>query len=112
MASQRAGPEPLQRNEIEAFAADWYRKPDERVPAAKIAPLVLDRGSQFVVPEAIPRCCRPFGHRYARGGAHPGVIVCSLNKAQKAQAASHQKPDRRRRSPADRFPRPSPARST
>jgi hypothetical protein len=76
MASQRAGPEPLRRNEIEVFAADWYRKLDEHVPAAEIAPLVLDWGSEFVVPEAILRSRRQFG-------GQPGVIVCSLTRRRK-----------------------------
>jgi hypothetical protein len=76
MASQRARPEPLRRNEIEAFAADWYHKLDDHVPAAEIAPLVLDRGLEFVVPEAILRSRRQFG-------GHPGVIVCSLIRRRK-----------------------------
>ena len=44
MASERAGEGPLRRDEIEAFAADWYHKLDEHVPAADIMPLVLDQG--------------------------------------------------------------------
>jgi hypothetical protein len=50
MASQRAGQSPPRCAEIEGFAADWYRKLDEHVAAADIAPLVLDRGLEFVVP--------------------------------------------------------------
>ena len=74
MASEAAAPEPLRRDEIEAFAADWYRKLDEHVPAADIVPLVLDEGLEFVVPEATLRSRREFGHWYAGGGGHPGVI--------------------------------------
>jgi hypothetical protein len=73
MASQRAGPEPLGRDEIEAFAADWYRKLDEHVPVAEIVPLVLDEGLEFVVPEATLRSRREFGDWYA-GGDRRGVI--------------------------------------
>ena len=74
MASQRAGQGPLRRDEIEALAADWYRKLDEHVPAADIAPLVLDQGLEFVVPEATLRSRREFADWYAGGGDHPGVI--------------------------------------
>ena len=74
MASERAGEGPLSRQEIEAFAADWYRKLDEHVPAADIVPLVLDQGLEFVVPEATLRSRREFGDWYAGGGGHPGVI--------------------------------------
>ena len=74
MASERAGEGPLSRAEIEAFAADWYRKLDEHVPAADITPLVLDEGLEFVVPEATLRSRQEFGWWYAGGGGHPGVI--------------------------------------
>ncbi|MGO9381110.1 MAG: hypothetical protein ACLP4W_03190 [Mycobacterium sp.] len=74
MASERAGEGPLRRDEIEAFAADWYRKLDEHVPAADIMPLVLDQGLEFVVPEATLRSRREFGDWYAGGDDHPGVI--------------------------------------
>ena len=74
MASERAGEGPLSRQEIEAFAADWYRKLDEHVPAADIVPLVLEQGLEFVVPEATLRSRREFGDWYAGGGGHPGVI--------------------------------------
>src|SRR5512147_483287 len=74
MASERAGEGPLSRQEIEAFAADWYRKLDEHVPAADIVPLVRDQGLEFVVPEATLRSRREFGDWYAGGGGHPGVI--------------------------------------
>ena len=74
MASERAGEGPLRRDEIEAFAADWYHKLDEHVPAADIMPLVLDQGLEFVVPEATLRSRREFGDWYAGGGDHPGVI--------------------------------------
>jgi hypothetical protein len=65
---------PLTREEIDAFAADWYRKLDEHVPAPEIVPLVLDQGLEFVVPEATLRSRNEFGDWYAGGGSHPGVI--------------------------------------
>ena len=74
MASERAEEGSLRRDEIEAFAADWYHKLDEHVPAADIMPLVLDQGLEFVVPEATLRSRREFGDWYAGGGDHPGVI--------------------------------------
>jgi hypothetical protein len=74
MASQRAGQGPLGRDEIEALAADWYRKLDEHVPAADIAALVVDEGLEFVVPEATLRSRREFADWYGGGGGHPGVI--------------------------------------
>ena len=73
MASERAGEGPLTRDEIEAFAADWYRKLDEHVPAADIVPLVLDQGLEFVVPEATLRSRNEFGQWLVGGGGHPGV---------------------------------------
>ena len=60
--------------EIAVFAADWYRKLDEHVPGPEITPLVLDRGLEFVVPEATLRSRQEFGDWYAGGGGHPGVI--------------------------------------
>ncbi|MBV8348257.1 MAG: hypothetical protein JOZ49_12180, partial [Mycolicibacterium sp.] len=74
MATERAEEVPLGRDEIEAFAADWYRKLDEHVPAGDIMPMVLDEGLEFVVPEATLRSRREFGDWYAGGGDHPGVI--------------------------------------
>ena len=64
----------MTRDEVVAFAADWYRKLDEHVPAADIVPLVLDQGLEFVVPEATLRSREEFGNWYAGGGGHPGVI--------------------------------------
>ena len=74
MATERAGEAPLRREEINAFASDWYRKLDEHVPVADIMPLVLDQGLEFVVPEATLRSRREFGDWYAGGDDHPGVI--------------------------------------
>jgi hypothetical protein len=65
---------PLTRGEIEAFAAEWYRKLDEHVPAGEIVPMVLDQGLEFVVPEATLRSRGEFGDWYAGGGRRPGVI--------------------------------------
>jgi hypothetical protein len=66
-------PPPLTREEIRAFAADWYRKLDEHVPASEITPLVLDQGLEFVVPEATLRSRSEFGEWLVGGGGHPGV---------------------------------------
>jgi hypothetical protein len=74
MASEQAGEGPLRRDEIEAFAADWYRKFDEHVPAADVVPLVVDEELEFAVPESTLRSRREFGEWYAGGGDHPGVI--------------------------------------
>jgi hypothetical protein len=74
MASERAGEGPLTRDEIEAFAADWYRRFDEHVPTADIVPLVVEQGLEFVVPEATLVNREQFGWWYAGGGGHPGVI--------------------------------------
>jgi hypothetical protein len=76
MASERAGGAegPPTRDEIDAFAANWYRKLDEHVPAPEIVSLVLDQGLEFVVPEATLRSRNEFGDWYAGGGGHPGVI--------------------------------------
>lgn len=63
----------MTRDEIEAFAADWYRKLDEHVPAADIVPLVLDEWLEFVVPEATLRSRNEFGQWLVSGGGHPGV---------------------------------------
>jgi hypothetical protein len=41
--------------EIEAFARDWYRMFDEHVPADEIAPMVVDDGLEYIVPEATLR---------------------------------------------------------
>jgi hypothetical protein len=74
MATERPEAGRLRRDEIEAFAADWYCKLDEHVPAAEIAPLVVDEGLEFVVPEAVLRSRGEFSDWYAGGGGHPGVI--------------------------------------
>jgi hypothetical protein len=74
MAGKRAGEYPLRRDEIDAFATDWYHKLDEHVPAADIAPLVLDQGLEFVVPEATLRSRGEFADWYGGGSNHPGVI--------------------------------------
>lgn len=74
MRNEAEGAEAATREEIQAFAADWYRKLDEHVPASEIAPLVLDQGLEFVVPEATLTNRQEFGDWYAGGGGHPGVI--------------------------------------
>ena len=74
MRNERAeGAGPATRDEIEDFAADWYRKLDEHVATADIVPLVLDQGLEFVVPEATLRSRNEFGQWLVGGGGHPGV---------------------------------------
>jgi len=74
MASEPTAEVGLTRDEIEAFAADWYHKLDEHVRAGDIMAMVLDQGLEFVVPEATLRSRREFAEWYAGGGDHPGVI--------------------------------------
>lgn len=64
----------LQIGEIRALVGEWYRKLDEHVPATDIAPLVLDEGLGFVVPETSLRSRKEFVDWYAGGNGHPGVI--------------------------------------
>jgi hypothetical protein len=45
----------LTQREVWAFAADWYRKLDEHVPAAEIVPMVADAGLEFYLPEGVLR---------------------------------------------------------
>ncbi|MFO1371480.1 MAG: hypothetical protein U1F42_03485 [Candidatus Competibacteraceae bacterium] len=72
--SQVTTTEPLSQAEIEAFAADWYRKLDEHVPASEITPMVAEQGLEFVVPEATLRSREEFGQWCVGGGGHPGVF--------------------------------------
>src|SRR5512135_221811 len=65
---------PRQIAEVRAFAEDWYRQLDEHGPASNIAPLVLDQGLEYVVPEATLRSRKEFVDWYAGGNGHPGVI--------------------------------------
>lgn len=74
MASDWVGRGALRREEIEVFAADWYRRLDEHVAAAEMVALVVGEGLEFVVPEATLRSRGEFGDWYAGGGGHPGVI--------------------------------------
>ena len=65
---------PLDISRIRVFATDWYRKLDLHVQASELAPLVLDQGLQFVIPEATLKSRAEFGAWYAGGDGHPGVI--------------------------------------
>lgn len=65
---------PLSRQEIEAFAVEWYRKLDEHVPAEEIVPMVSDRELEFHLPEAVLRDQAAFRNWYQGGGDLPGVI--------------------------------------
>ncbi len=43
--------EPLSREEIEAFVAEWYRKLDIHAPAEELLPLVAAQGLEMQLPE-------------------------------------------------------------
>jgi hypothetical protein len=76
MANERAGGTevPPKREEIEAFARDWYRMFDEHVPVDEIALMVVDDGLEYIVPEATLRSRNEFRQWYEGGGEYPGVI--------------------------------------
>lgn len=66
MTNERAGGTqgPPTREGIEAFARDWYRTFDEHVPVDEIAPLVVDDGLEYIVPEATLRSRHEFRQWY------------------------------------------------
>jgi hypothetical protein len=76
MANEGAGGTqgPPTREEIEAFARDWYRMFDEHVPVDEIAPMVVDDGLEYIVPEATLRSRNEFRQWYEGGGDYRGVI--------------------------------------
>lgn len=49
--SAAVGGEPLSREEIEAFVAEWYRKLDIHAPAEELLPLVAAQGLEMQFPE-------------------------------------------------------------
>jgi hypothetical protein len=40
----------LSRDEIETFAADWYRKLDEHVSVEQLIPMLAEREVEFLLP--------------------------------------------------------------
>jgi hypothetical protein len=60
--------------EIEAFAADWYRKLDAHVAAAELLPMLSDRSLAFHLPEGVLRSRDEFRDWYAGGPRYPGVV--------------------------------------
>lgn len=56
------------------FAAEWYRKLDEHVPANELVPMIADRGLEFHLPETVLRNRDDFCRWYAGGGDLPGVV--------------------------------------
>lgn len=50
--------------ELWAFAADWYRKLDEHVPAGDITWMVAETGLEFVLPEGVLRGRDEFARWY------------------------------------------------
>lgn len=69
---------PLTSGEIEAFAADWYRKLDQHVDAAELLPMLTTTGLEFVLPEGPLTTLDQFRCWYAGGRdgdrVFPGVI--------------------------------------
>ncbi|MFY9733674.1 MAG: hypothetical protein WAL02_00865, partial [Rhodoplanes sp.] len=65
---------PLTNEEIRVFAAEWYRKLDEHVPANELVPMIADRGLEFHLPETVLRNRDDFCRWYAGGGDLPGVV--------------------------------------
>ncbi len=65
---------PLTREEISAFAAEWYRKLDEHVPADDVISMVAERDLEFHLPETVLRTTDDFRRWYSGGGGLPGVI--------------------------------------
>lgn len=70
----------LERDEIVAFARDWYRKLDEHAPTAELLPLLAEQGLEFRLPEGVLTTQDAFrawyeGGRWYEGGQDlPGVI--------------------------------------
>ena len=64
----------LTREEISAFAAEWYRKLDEHVPADDVISMVAERDLEFHLPETVLRTTDDFRRWYSGGGGLPGVI--------------------------------------
>jgi hypothetical protein len=65
---------PLSNEEIQAFAAEWYRKLDEHVPADEIVPMVAERDLEFHLPEKVLHSRDDFRRWYAGGGDLPSVV--------------------------------------
>jgi hypothetical protein len=69
MVSERPGESdgPPTREEIEAFARDWYRKLDEHVAVAELLPM-LDADVEFHIPEGVRRGLDGFRELYEGPG--------------------------------------------
>ena len=65
---------PLTSEEIQAFAAEWYRKLDEHVPAHELVTMIADRDLEFYLPGTVLRSRDDFCRWYAGGGDLPGVV--------------------------------------
>ena len=65
---------PLNRAEIEAFAAEWYRRLDEHVPVDQVVAMVAPGEVEFRLPEATLISAEQVGQWYAGGGSFAGVI--------------------------------------
>src|SRR5512132_2788693 len=65
---------PLTNEESRVFAAEWYRKLAEHVPANELVPMIADRGLEFHLPETVLRNRDDFCRWYAGGGDLPGVV--------------------------------------
>ena len=54
----------LLRDEIETFAADWYRKLDEHVSVEQLIPMLAEREVEFLLPETSFRGVDAFRESY------------------------------------------------
>jgi hypothetical protein len=66
--------EGLSRTEVEAFAAEWYRRLDEHVPVEQVVAMVAPGEVEFRLPEATLISAEQVGQWYAGGGSFAGVI--------------------------------------
>lgn len=69
---------PLTRDEIVAFAMDWYRKLDLHVDVGELTPMLASSGLQFMLPEGPLTTHEEFSAWYIGGpygsGTLPGVV--------------------------------------
>lgn len=55
---------PLDRTEIEAFAAEWYRQLDVHAPTEELLPMVAEQGLEMHFPEGVVRGVEEFRRWY------------------------------------------------
>ncbi|MFO1154035.1 MAG: hypothetical protein U1E42_10305 [Rhodospirillales bacterium] len=64
----------LTQADVEAFAAEWYRRLDEHVPVEQVVAMVAPGEVEFRLPEATLVTAQQVGQWYAGGGSFAGVI--------------------------------------